>query len=1764
MLKKTLFFISTALIVCALLFSPPVFKFIVEWYLKGYCQECLGGDLQFQRFYKEDGVWIVEKPEVISFKSLGDGGHHFHAEKALISPTISWIDRKLFFDIKLLSPEVDVGDSAANIKELFFKSRADLPFFQVASNFSIPKGKITLHEFHGNGLEHTLPLSFQLDIACDENTEACFSLKFEEDQENWLKVALKDQGENKQLSLNFDGINGEVISHALNILWPEFNHWTVSQGIINGSLNLKMVKENIVFEKGEITVNGLNFFNPILKVNGSFPEVRLQLLDHSSARLEMPKGTLLFYKDKIPTWEIENTLIDVFFNHQDEAKVVFQGLCRHEGKENTVHIAGDVKFSDEFQASMNFGMKLKKQNQEDVSAQIFTRQLGALWNFIEIDLVNFGAGEFDFFQNILGDYFPQWNKVRIYQGKLSATLLMYLQNYQITEFQMEKMAINNLVADFDPWEVSLEVNESFGGLSVDLSRKNILETLNGNFYINKGNLTFIGLDREKWKLSDIHTNLAIKNGVLQKSLIKGAFAGLKGAIEIDLTDPKQMVKLDFSGGTLDVANLLPESIKKGINKNFSQDRLDITATASHKETGLGVNGKMLIQGQENKGQEVVFGFDLEKTSFPLWQQWPPHAFSQAYWLEAGSEIIRSVLPPIALPAALLQGDWLQQELGVLGFMLRNGWFKTQNLSFERYLAPFAFPEGLTKLSGTGDLEGVFDYQGLTVNYDAKNVILENKDLAIDLKSISVSDGENPVVRLPAMHYFDFIKGTDFGTIPLKNGSYFEKNTGLLFTDVNALVHLEKASIYTSEIETFCNGVYFSGSINSVWDLSQIGVFSVDVNLQAMNGKVSQIQHILSHFNKPFFFLKFPLEGNVGLQPDGGYLHFDFNPIKYQMKALARGTLTDGVLACQTADVSLQELNMNFDYNYDANTFQFTDVQGTLLVGKPNHVEEYNFAGDHIRFTDYTHNEGEFDLWVGDKKRDIFRLVGKTQALEIKEEGSFIGFTLNPTLSHFGDVHPANFQLTMKDWSQVHLFHLDLDFQLGSLLQDLQRFSRSGLFFLSRHFLKELNDLKTAVGNFKLSLDYDNKQSLFTYNGSGKDISVGENKFDTFQLIGKKKDASWIIDQLQLDHISLAADFHRMEEDWKINFLGARIGESLLLGLEGKYLTNENAIEGDVNLLEVNLGLLGEWPRLADFVRDYRTAGIMRGVGKARFELSKADPGFRVEADLTAALRSCEYKGLRLQDAENANVHFISDKGIVIRDVKTALKSFKDDSIKSAINLEKCEYSFVNRECRVDGLHFSVPSENLGWLAENLQQSFPDGVTQPVADTLKNIKSGGNFEGTLKVEISNPHCAFHLALKEGSYSLFNKEHQLNHFILDYDPFGFKVVSQYRYQNHLFWLTGKSSAPNLDFGELIFSDILPSDQRPNQMPLTVFWQMDPSHGLIIQKAEGLFAGLSLDFKRDPEESLAKNFLAFKGSMKVDFSRAKVLLPKEMARTIVDWEIGKGYSLKGKWQFGKDSNKNLMDQINFFGELDGDNFEFLGYQFLKLKGDVNCQPGKIKIDNFSMTDPCGSLEMGEIQLVKAIDANWYFDIPNVLLNEFRPSLLHAAKAAQVPLGKALVVRQLHIQALKGILGSKETFTGSGNLYFANTAKKNLHNILFAIPGEILSRIGLDLRVLNPVMGTIFYEIRNAKVYLTRFKDIYSEGRLSKFYLPNTSYESYMDFKGNLHLQVRMKQYNLLFKLAELFTVTIQGTLKKPTYSLQKQNHQPPNPKEIVLEKN
>ena len=131
---------------------------------------------------------------------------------------------------------------------------------------------------------------------------------------------------------------------------------------------------------------------------------------------------------------------------------------------------------------------------------------------------------------------------------------------------------------------------------------------------------------------------------------------------------------------------------------------------------------------------------------------------------------------------------------------------------------------------------------------------------------------------------------------------------------------------------------------------------------------------------------------------------------------------------------------------------------------------------------------------------------------------------------------------------------------------------------------------------------------------------------------------------------------------------------------------------------------------------------------------------------------------------------------------------------------------------------------------------------------------------------------------------------------------------------------------------------------------------------------------------------------------------------------------------------------------------------------------------------------------------------------------------------------------QDVAGNLADLTTFTGKGHLNFDNTFKQG-HNIL-DLPLEIISRLGLDLVLFVPIHGELDYVLKNGKVVFTKLKNSYSESKRSNFYLWHKN-ESYVDFAGNMHIDIRMKQY-VLFKFAELFVLSIQGNLEDPKFSL------------------
>jgi len=263
----------------------------------------------------------------------------------------------------------------------------------------------------------------------------------------------------------------------------------------------------------------------------------------------------------------------------------------------------------------------------------------------------------------------------------------------------------------------------------------------------------------------------------------------------------------------------------------------------------------------------------------------------------------------------------------------------------------------------------------------------------------------------------------------------------------------------------------------------------------------------------------------------------------------------------------------------------------------------------------------------------------------------------------------------------------------------------------------------------------------------------------------------------------------------------------------------------------------------------------------------------------------------------------------------------------------------------------------------------------------------------------------------------------------------------------------------------------------------------------------------------------------------------MPQEIQEMVKEFEIGKGYELSGELIL----SKVQFDESHFIGYLKGKNFQLMGSQMGTLMSEIDIRPDHIELDNFNISDASGIFAIEAIRLIKQNDNSWDLSIPEVVITDFRPSLLK--KIGKYPTRiKPLTIRELRASNIRGTLGSVSSFVGKGNLNFINTFKRDYH--ILDIPFEILGRLGLDMGLLVPVRGELEYVIVDGRVYFTELKHSYSEGKRSQFFLSPIKH-SYVDFDGNININIKMKQYVLL-KVTEPFTLSIGGTFENPKYGL------------------
>jgi hypothetical protein len=299
------------------------------------------------------------------------------------------------------------------------------------------------------------------------------------------------------------------------------------------------------------------------------------------------------------------------------------------------------------------------------------------------------------------------------------------------------------------------------------------------------------------------------------------------------------------------------------------------------------------------------------------------------------------------------------------------------------------------------------------------------------------------------------------------------------------------------------------------------------------------------------------------------------------------------------------------------------------------------------------------------------------------------------------------------------------------------------------------------------------------------------------------------------------------------------------------------------------------------------------------------------------------------------------------------------------------------------------------------------------------------------------------------------------------------------------------------------------------------------------EGKLLGLEVNLQKSVHISDGSFF----GYVNADFSMMKNLLTSPVKDIVDALKLGHGYTVKGHFFLPETDEEEFF----FKGDIKASKCVFLGYDVDSMYMRAEINGSKVHLEDVKIDDAAGQLSVKNCQITKDFTSDhWNFYMPLGHLREFKPSYLREnnKKGSEKP----FLLKNLSVYDLRGVIGDKKSFTGNGALHFLNSYKKE-YSIL-DLPFEMIKDLGLDTGILTPISGEADFMIRKGRCLFHELRNSYSEGRRSEFFL-SPDIPAYVDFDGNWHVDLKMKQHVLL-KWSESLLVSIRGTLDKPKYSL------------------
>lgn len=1730
------------LILCAIIFHHAILTLFVTWSMQAYSIAKWGKPLHYEDIILKGHQLVIIQPR-FEHESL------FSADRMALDFHINLWKRQLHIGIEIEQPHWHFQTTIAAQWEKWanFLSQED-KWIKTHPLLRVRAGTLSwILE------DSSHQLKFDLEINNQEGGYVKLYFDSPELQSRYLVLQTLKFAQGVEVSCRCEKLDCPSLSALAHFLGVDISPWLITSGSLHGELKAIFPDMRRPYLEGELHVQNLAFNQLGSVLKGQIEEAKLQLKKNEIAyefnhpflttigRLDILKPASLSYCSPLQAWDIRQIIGSIQLDDVETALINLQaqgGNFHHpsqwvlQGKTNlnAQHSLGLDLVLSCFTLEQSDGVLFTSSSTDSAScktpsvaprssaklkaipsSRVAASGVSQLAEFVDEEVNKTPAGkihlalsqgeegvkhitvqceslsyaECGFLQTLLATHWPVFNEILLENGELNALIEADLFHQGIGELHIKQFEAFHVCSKVKSWNMACHFGQIRGHGKVNLGQADFWQSIQAGLHLEDGTIQFEDLS-PPLPMTDIQAHLLLQQGHVEHSLITLQVAGLKGKMDVEWGEYKQLLTFKLDGVAQDLSDLFPSTLQEGIRNHFYHNRLMVLANLKRQNQHIELGGTLHIQRANTDEQMdlIHFGCELKK-------------------VESGPD---SKYIPV-------------------------GWFHAQKLPLEKFLSPFIFHKDILSLSGEAEFKGSFDEQFLFIKYDADNLKIENEDLCIEIPHLHAPTPG----QLVGSHQLDLRTYLYQGTLPIQSASYFEKNTGLLFQDIQGLISLSNGFIRILPIEAYCQGIYFAGEVELDYRDPAPGVFDLIIHCPSLSGKVSQIQHLLAHLDQPSLLNKIPLEGEVTAKEEGLRLKFAFVPQNYHLQARVKGIINEGALSFESADMALRGIYMDVDYDHQRQLLEFSDIQGSLLVGKPRRVEEYLLTGHHIHFYQIEQPNIDVDIAVKDKEHELMRIVGYTSDTQ---EG-IKGIYLNPKLSHISCIYPKIWKCQLRDWSNIEQLEFDSNFNLENLLQDLKRFRQTGLPFLSHSTIDKISQILPLEGEGSFALRYQPDQS-FTYHLEGTQIKLCDSSEHYGLIKGSKQGKKWIIDQAQWDDWNAYAELHQMDEKWRIPFLGLKVGQTLLLGLDGDWLQEEACLKAKLKFCQVDLSKLDYFSSLQSFVAKWWPKGTLNATGEIEWNLLASNPLEGCQATLLAEVSNFTLRNCPFAISNGFQMKVKPHHYICLEDVQVEL------SKQAYIDLKQFNYQLPQEALYSLEAAFQIPHHQLEVIGETLHHHFPDILETSVKEIFITSKQQDQLKGMVTIKKSTPNQSMlRLRLEDGRYLFKNREFDLKKFQLQVNgnEIHFSAFSQ---EERLpFQVTGKAKWPSCQEGQcqLISLD--------GSKPLIINWENQPEGKWTICSMQGEFAGCSFFLKKGRESVQNSEWMALQGQVIIDFNRSSALLTPKIANTIQNLKVGSLYTFSGNFWMNPDKEGSFLDTISFKGTLASKEAILKGYQMENLQADVQYIPGRLDIQNFLIKDSAGTVKVANCAVLLDQRQNqWNFFIPRLSVRNLRLNLLRDTESCGQTNAKfrSLILKRIEFQDLGGKLDEVQTWQAQGSFHFLNASRKNALHSLFAIPAEIILRLGLDPHVFNPVTGIIYFNLQGDRFYLNRFKDVYSEGRGSKFYLVGPA-PSWMDFDGNLSVNIRMKQYNLLFKIAELFTVSIRGNIKKPRYTLQKQ---------------